>query len=307
MADYQFLFGDEYLDKPRAAQNWIIKPLIPVGGYVNLYAKPKVGKSQLALGICHAIATGAPLWLDFPVLMHGPVLYLQADTPEGIWAEGLQKMRKVGFDFDLVGFADQTMIPYPFNALGGDCDTLAAMIDETGVDPVLIVIDVAREIHQDDENQSHVMAGVIQNLRKAVGFHRAILINSHSRKGGGEFEAHDRADESSDGLMDENRGSGYVSGKMDTIMKLTKHYLHVEGRRTGGYFKRKIRWNPKLRERGAYVWELDDDPVVEAARQAMLEEGSDRGKARTLARQLQEDEEKVRSVMRRLKRAQAQR
>jgi hypothetical protein len=42
---YRFVTLEEYCSLPADPQKWIVKKLIPVGGMVNLYAKPKLGKA----------------------------------------------------------------------------------------------------------------------------------------------------------------------------------------------------------------------------------------------------------------------
>lgn len=234
-----FFFGDDYLSLPRDPQPWVIKGLIPVGGAVNMFGNPKTGKSFAALGIAHAVATGQPYWLDpkFEVVKPGRVAYLQIDTPRGLWTHRLDKMKAGGYDFSGVGFCDTIVAPYPFNILIPDHQQwLKTRL--ASISPILVVIDTLREVHAGDENDSTVMKNVVAALTAACT-PAAMLLLSHSRKGN-QMNAG-----GGDDLMTDNRGSGYVAGRMDTIVKLTAKHLLYKGRAVGDG-KLKVRQHPTL-------------------------------------------------------------
>src|SRR5574341_1381405 len=114
--NYRFAPGDEYVTLPRDPETWLIKPLWPVGGWLNIYGQPKKArKSYLALGMAHAISAGLDSWLSFPVHKHGPVLFLQVDTPRSLWAPRLEDLASAGWDLSNVFVADTKMSPFPFN------------------------------------------------------------------------------------------------------------------------------------------------------------------------------------------------
>src|SRR3954464_3156993 len=58
---------EDYLNLPVNNTPWIIEPLIPVGGIINLYGRPKLGKSFMAIDLARAIANGEDEWLEFKI------------------------------------------------------------------------------------------------------------------------------------------------------------------------------------------------------------------------------------------------
>lgn len=216
-----FIKGDEYAALEVSA-TWLIKDLIPVGGLANLYGKPKVGKSFLALGIAEAIANGYSHYLGLPILHTGPVAYLQLDTPRSIWLERLQKAQSQGNDFSNIWFADiQSGTPFPFNIL---LEVQWLLAELAAIKPVLLVIDTLRELHPGEENDSGCMKNVISALVQATGPECASLILSHKKK---EQMGH------SDDLMSDNRGSGYIAGRMDAVLALSEKQLSYQSRAAG--------------------------------------------------------------------------
>lgn len=221
-----FLPGPSYLSLPRDPQPWIIKDLIPVSGLTNIFGKPKAGKSYAALGMAHAISTGAPSWLEFPILTKGPVAYLQIDTPRGEWAGRITRLAEHGYDMSGVYFCDMLMTPsYPFDILHADQQKwLKSAIDE--LQPGTVFIDTLREAHGSDENDSTAMRNVITQLVAACR-PAAVVLVSHSRK--------DTMFTSTGGddLMNDARGSSYIAGRMDTVIKITATGMLFKGRSVG--------------------------------------------------------------------------
>lgn len=224
-----FVPASAYLDLPREPQPWILDKLIPVGGLVNVFGKPKSGKSFLMLGVLEAIVNGRDNWEGFAIKKHGPVAYLQVDTPREEWATRVSRLQWVTPEAaDQLWIADMWQVPeFPFNILNPHGVELQWLKDNLAtIKPVLVVIDTLREIHGGDENDSTVMRNVIANL---VGACRpaAIVLVSHSRKDSIMTHSGD------DDLMDQQRGSSYVSGRMDVIVKVSPKRLIFKGRATG--------------------------------------------------------------------------
>lgn len=232
----QFVSMDEYCGLPADPQKWIVKDLIPVGGMVNLYAKPKVGKSYLMLSIIEAILEGQPSWYGFDICKTGNIAYLQIDTPREEWADRIKRMRERLLDRpqrNTFFLADMWQTPnFPFNILNPDGTELAWLKGEMDrLKPILVVIDTLREVHSGDENDNTVMRNVVASIIKAcrgeVGSPTGIVLISHQRKDG------IQAQEGSDDMMDQNRGASYISGKMDMILRLTRKRLTYKGRAVG--------------------------------------------------------------------------
>lgn len=206
--------GLAYLDLPRAPEQWVVENLIPVGGLFNIFGQSKGGKSFIALQLAADVASGSSDWMGFPIHTPGPVLYVQLDTPRSLWAARVESMaHQSGLDFDNVWSGDTELAPYPFNILGDGQKWLAQECDL--IKPTLVIIDTIRELHSGDENDSAQMKNVFSALVAACR-PAAICILSHSRKDNLSIPAEDRED-----LMNDNRGSSYIPGRMDGIMRVT--------------------------------------------------------------------------------------
>ena len=295
-SSYGFVRWDQYLALPDQEETWILEPLVPSGGLVNLYGKPKQGKSLLALGM--ALAIGNPTqaeWLGFPVHRHGPVAYFQADTPRSIWkGNHLKHVAAAGYTGD-VWMSDPYLMPYPFDIMEpGNVETLQGMIQALPFQPLVVIVDTIREIHSLDENSSTEMRKVFGALRVAAD-PAAIVLIGHSKKSHSE-DTQSSPDESghAEDVMEEGRGSGYLAGKMDTVMKLTRCYLHYHGRATG-------RERRRIQQNSCYLWELADTPAMKGARELVTqhESSSTRTLAKALATQLRISPEAARSTIRR--------
>jgi len=220
---------ETYLQLPKAKHQWVVDKLIPVGGLVNCFGKPKTGKSFFALGLAQAIVNGEPDWQGYPIQQHGPVAYLQIDTPREEWHSRLSTLHfRPSSPTHTLWMADMWQVPeFPFNILNPQRTEVRWLKESLAIiQPVLTIIDTLREIHGGDENDSTTMRSVLAEL---VGACRpsALLLLSHARKDSilttmGE-----------DDLMDQGRGSSYVAGRMDVVIKLTARRMIFKGRATG--------------------------------------------------------------------------
>jgi RecA-family ATPase len=217
-----FLSTSEYLSLPRDPQRWVIKDLIPTGGLVNLYGKPKTGKSFVALGMGAAVSGGLPEWNGFEVRKHGPVAYLQIDTPRGEWAGRCLDIKASGLNLDGIKHCDMNMVKfYPFDIREPEHFNWFQS-EMAALQPVVVFIDTIRESHDGDENDSKVMKHVITNF--IVGSRpAAVVLLSHSRKDN-MFSG-----QGGDDLMADARGSSYMAGKMDVVIKMTGNSQHATG------------------------------------------------------------------------------
>lgn len=226
----RFYAMDEYLGLGREPQPWVIHSLVPVGGLVNVFGKPKTGKSFIVLDWCRAVASGASHWFGYAINKPGPVCYLQVDTPREEWARRMEHVQKMVKQEGLpLWIADMWLVPnFPVNVLEKDDTTIAWLKAEIErIQPVMVVIDTLREVHGGDEDSSTIMRNVLSEL---VGACRpaAIVLISHARKDQAAF-----ADTGGDDMMDQARGSSYVSGRMDVIVKVSPKRMMFKGRATG--------------------------------------------------------------------------
>lgn len=283
-----FLSVDDYLKQPRERGTWLLKPLIPVSGAALLYAEPKMGKSYLGIQLALALNGQAPDWLGFPVVKTGKVLYFQLDTPRSTWIQRFEDMIKIGglkYDSNLLYLADRESVEYfPFDILQPSHMKYLNTIVQIH-NPVAVVIDTLREVHSGDEDTSTTSRNVIANLIGAI-HPAALILISHSRKPNPETEK---------SIMADHRGSSYITGKMDAIMRLTRNKLYYAGR--------------SIEEGNIKIERLDNGlwtPKIDAAEDAALGKvlldpqlGSLRAKARALATMTAVNEETAMSRLRR--------
>lgn len=225
---HTFVPSATYQQLPKSPQKWVVEKLIPVGGLVNIFGKPKTGKSFLALGMAQAIINGEPDWEGYPIHTHGNVAYLQIDTPREEWSDRIGRLPLTPTpDRDLY-IADMWQVPqFPFDILDPQQTGVRWLKDQMAtIQPVVTIIDTLREAHGADENDSTAMRNVLAYLVAACR-PSAIVLLSHARK--------DTILSSmgEDDMMDQNRGSSYVPGRMDVIIKLTQKRMAFKGRATG--------------------------------------------------------------------------
>lgn len=282
-----FVGIDEYLRLPREKETWLLKPLLPVGGSALLYGPSKLGKSYLAVQMGLALSGQSESFLDFPVVQAGKVLYLQLDTPRSLWAKRFEDMIKFGglkYDSTRMALADRESIEYhPFDILQpSHMKYLHGAVKPHN--PSVVIIDTLRESHSGDEDSSTSSRNVIANLTDAV-HPAALIIISHSRKENPEAEKN---------LMDDHRGSSYIVGRMDAILRLTRKRLYYQGRSIEeGYVEIERLdnglWAPQKDNSGEAIAKVLADPTLTSLR----------SKARALAPMLGKGEEATMSLLRR--------
>lgn len=225
---HMFVPSGAYQQLPKAPQQWLIHKLVPFGGLVNVFGKPKTGKSFLALGWAQALVNGDADWEGFPIHTHGSVAYLQIDTPREEWSQRIGRLTLLPAENRDLYIADMWQVPtFPFDILDPQQTGLKWLRDQLAtIQPVLTIIDTLREVHGGDENDSTVMRNVIAHLVAACR-PSAIVLLSHARKDTVLTASGD------DDMMDQGRGSSYVAGRMDVIVKLTPKRMTFKGRATG--------------------------------------------------------------------------
>lgn len=264
-----FFWGDEYIALPADANPWILKDLITQGAYVNLYGKPKAKKSSAALGIAIAVSSGEEEWLGFEVCKHGPVMILQVDTPRNDWRARIIKARNAGHNVAQIAIADKLSAPYPFNILD---EEHRAWFKRTLniIKPVLVFVDTLREIHQNDENDSGQMKQVFDAFEsvKMPGTDDrpdpTIVFISHARKEG-QFHSED--------VLSDNRGSSYIPGKCDTIIKMTEKQMFAKGRSISDETKRKWVYD----EASALIFESAEASTIRVLSKRVIADGIKEG------------------------------
>jgi RecA-family ATPase len=291
----RILSGVDYLSQPSGPDTWLIKPLLPTSGAMLIYADPKAGKSYLALQLAQAIESGSS-WLGFPCRA-GSVVYIQLDTPRNVWQDRIKTLVQAGSMTQLPSFADrESLNTWPFNILQPDhlimlreaLKSVTRVNMSTGEDslapPDLVIIDTLRESHQGDENDSTEMQEVVAALVAATQ-PAALLLISHSRKPSqdGDFS-----------LMNDSRGSSYVVGRMDAIVRLTPKSARIAGRSIEEHSIELERldsgfWDVPSGENDTIMTALLLDPTIPSLRQ----------KAKILAARIGKSESACRGMLRR--------
>lgn len=210
----------EYATLPRPQVQWIVEGLLPKPGMVMLMGPPKAGKSFLALDVAVRIARGQPV-LGHP--SHASrVLYLQLDTSEQIWRDRILALDKTGYDIDppnlVMVHPEDEIRPVNIMTIAGQSWLQTAL---TTARPDLVVIDVLREIHTGDENDSTEMKRVFDELMKRLAG-RSVLFVHHTRKIPDDASRIDPVAVA--------RGSSYITGKMDAYWLLYDGRLYLTSR-----------------------------------------------------------------------------
>jgi RecA-family ATPase len=299
----------EYLNLPRSPETWLIDPLLPIGGSALLYGDAKIGKSFAALQLASDLSTGAN-WLGFQC-RSSRVVYVQLDTPRSLWAsriEGLlqvdkrphlsdsksnskiyvpvaQSLQPESQGLSQILWADrETLNTWPFDILNDEHQVLLKSVLDP-LAPDVVIVDTLREAHSGDENDSTAMQQVIARLTAAVKPAAVILI-SHSRKTNPEFGAD---------LINDNRGSNYVVGRMDAIIRFSWSTIRVSGRAIDEQ-------SIGVHRADNGFWELSEDPLKKLADNLLLDDSmSVREMARLLHDQSGKSESACRAYIRRRK------
>src|SRR3990167_7271701 len=241
------------------------------------------------LGIQLALAISDPTqdkWLDFPVTKHGPVIYLQLDTPRSVWSARFDELKSKGVKWSPNAFlADRETLDYfPFDVLiPSHMKYLHDVVQP--IQPVAVIVDTLREAHSGDEDSSTVARNVIANLVGAIS-PAALIIISPNRKPNPEAQ---------NDLMADHRGSGYIVGRMDAVLRLTKHRMYFSGRAIE-------EGDIKLQRLDSGLWAPITDDSHTLAEAILMDPsfGSMRDRARALAPKIAKTEDAAMSMLRRM-------
>jgi RecA-family ATPase len=184
-----------------------------------LYGDPKVGKSYAALQLAEAISNGDH-WLGFGTNA-GKVVYLQFDTPRNVWQERVSDLQKKSGAFVTPFYMGdrESLDSWPFDILN-PVHYIRLRDALQAISPALVIFDTLRESHSSDENDSTQMQEAVSAL-VACCQPAALCLISHARK---------PVQDQDFTLMGDNRGSSYVVGRMDAIVRFTKKSCRVAGR-----------------------------------------------------------------------------
>jgi hypothetical protein len=131
-------------------EEWVIEPVVPAHRQVAIYAKPKLGKSLLALDISAAFATGRSV-LGYPARPARSVVYLDLEMTEDDIRERLVDF---GYgqndDLSRLAYYQLPMLPPLDTKPGGE--VLQEIVGRHS--PELVVIDTMARVVTGDENDA---------------------------------------------------------------------------------------------------------------------------------------------------------
>lgn len=163
----------ELLAKEFPATQWVIEQLIPTQGIVALSGAPSTYKTWLLLQIAQAVASGEPLFDQFPS-HQGNVLLIDEENNESLLCQRLKQMQ---VDKDL---PIQCLVLQSFKLTDDSVEQLTALIQSHKF--TLIMFDSLVRIHTGDENAARDMAGVYSLFKKITQAGAAVLFTHHNRK-----------------------------------------------------------------------------------------------------------------------------
>ena len=208
----------EYTTLERPTLNWLIPDLLPKPGMLLLLGEPFAGKSFLAFQLALCLGQGR-LFLH-KKCRRSRVLYLQFDPSELVWRDRILSIQRAGVDLSGPIF----MVHPDDNKRNMHILTLESQrflqesLDAT--QPDVVIIDVLREIHSCDEQDSTQMKQVGDALMQLFHGYSLILIH-HTRK-----QESDKPVE----VINSSRGSSYVTGKADATWLIHQGRLHIVSR-----------------------------------------------------------------------------
>lgn len=217
----RFVTFDDYPSLDCGKLDWVVPNLIPKPGILTVLGAPKAGKSLLTTQLALAIAKGEP-WHGFPTIKHR-VLYLQFDTSAPVWKNMLVTIRNGGISLEgplYIPHPDD--FPRPFTIVDAKCrDAVNKLLEK--INPDVVILDVLREMHNFDENDSTQMKTFGDYLE--VLFKGRTVIQVHHTK-----KLHDKYDGKNP--VNAARGSSYTTGKCDTFWLLHNNKLYITPRFT---------------------------------------------------------------------------
>jgi len=190
----------EFLAQPPRPVRWIADGLIPAGGIVIIYGKPKVGKSTLARDLAYCIATGVP-FLGRTV-KQGRVLYLALE-------EHADQFRELWRRMQVSHEAAENIIIHPAGAPDDEMAWLGNLI-RTGR-PTVVVIDTLFRLMRVQDESSYAQltkaTGPLIDIARTTD--TALVAVHHMRKAGGQ---------DGDAIL----GSTAIFGTCDTAIELAR-------------------------------------------------------------------------------------
>lgn len=240
-------FAEEALPHPR----WIVDRLLPGDGWTLVVARPKTGKSLLALSLAAALQGGA--FLGRPVVEPGKALYIQVDAPPGDWQDQVRLLPAGRREWDT--YTRQHLPMYVLDPVNSTVQAqLKDRIAKGGYG--LVILDALEKLTKQDINTKEGCQSFLERLRFVSP--GPTLVIHHPRKPHGD---------NADNVIDSAAGHHYLTGDASAIWGLTKNdgggVLKVQTRGT-------VDQSLSLTRLASGLWELAPDkpkpqPVLNSA------------------------------------------
>ena len=196
-------FAEAVLPLPR----WIVPKLLPGEGWTLLVAKPKTGKSLLAMQLAAALASGST-FVGREVSTPGRVLYVQLDAPAGDWQEQVRRLPPGARAWDT--YTRQELPLYVLDAANSAVQVqLRDRIKAASY--TLVIWDALEKLTRQDINTKEGCQLVLDRLRFVSP--GANLVVHHPRKQNGDYQ---------DALVDSAAGNHYLTGDASAVWGLSK-------------------------------------------------------------------------------------
>jgi RecA-family ATPase len=202
---------------------WLIPNFLPKPGMLMILGEPRSGKSYLALQLALALAQGRQF---MPTTAHPlrprKVLYFYFDkTGVFVFQDRLKVLVHSGVNITGPLYVIHPLDKIPnVNLLSPECYHYFKEII-TAVGPDVVVFDVLREFHNNDENEStdmKVIGDTIARLCEGLG----IILVHHTKK----LDYPGRTGPVRN--VEASRGSNYIVGKADSTWLIHDGYLTIE-------------------------------------------------------------------------------
>lgn len=230
---------------PRAsAAEWTIHHTIPRPGKILVLGDAKQGKTTLALSLALSVAQGLP-FLGRPAVA-GPVLYFYVDEQPADFQKKITDLMEAGHSMEgHIWYPNPRSPewPFPFNIL---TQQTQAKVDELlrAVNPALTIIDVLRNFHSADENDSTAMKHV-NDILTHLWKDRSLVLLHHTSK------VSDFVADTSKSPVSRSRGSTAIAGNASAVWLVDQGLLTMQPR-WDAITKHPMKWG----ETG--LWEFPD-------------------------------------------------
>lgn len=163
------------LEEPDTDPQWLISPILPAQGITFLHGRFSLGKSPLTWKIAQCVSDGTPFF-RLPVATSGPVLYIEVDTPERQVKPRLRLMTPIAKQVYMAnGYPRLNLMT---NSSPEVIELMKAYHD---INPVLVIINTLRKVHDFDQNVAETPNLVYSNLLSRFP-NSALMIVHHDRK-----------------------------------------------------------------------------------------------------------------------------